>query len=220
MPHFAPKRLSLSCKLFGALAVGVLLTACAQTPGADYYDTSRENTEDDAQRHARARDHSTTPGQLQFGFGQTGEREQARAAEAEDTSGATLRARPVAEAKTFLGTLPCMTASSECSAARLTLTMAPDGQWRSRTVFLDQPAAEHHIVQAGCWEVVGREPWRIILQTNNEASFANLTFMNDNLLRVNRINDITPRLEYRLTRQADVDAINEWTGGAANCSQP
>jgi hypothetical protein len=48
-----------------------------------------------------------------------------------------------------------------------------------------------------------------VLQLKNRNTKANLTFVTDNLLRINSIDSITPNLDYRLTRQADVDAISE-----------
>src|SRR3546814_6618814 len=51
-----------------------------------------------------------------------------------------------------------------------------------------------------------------MLKLNEQASMATLTFVNDNVLRINTVNDVTPTLEYRLTRQADIDAIDELAG--------
>jgi hypothetical protein len=59
--------------------------------------------------------------------------------------------------------------------------------------------------------VIGTQPLRIVLKLNEQASMASMTFVNDNVLRINMINDVTPTLEYRLTRQADIDAIDEIT---------
>src|SRR3546814_12052284 len=71
---------------------------------------------------------------------------------------------------------------------------------------------QSNIVQQGCWDVIGTTPLRIMLKLNEQASMATLTFGNDNVLRINTVNDVTPTLEYRLTRQADIDAIDELAG--------
>src|SRR5690606_1048712 len=93
-----------------------------------------------------------------------------------------IKARPLAEPKTFLGTVPCLSGDSGCSAQRVTLTLAPSGEWRARTVLLDNPDAQP-LVQQGCWDVIGTQPLRIMLQQKSQASMANLTFVNDNVLR-------------------------------------
>ncbi|HEY9279103.1 MAG TPA: hypothetical protein VIP51_03430, partial [Eoetvoesiella sp.] len=127
--------------------------------------------------------------------------------------------RPLTEAKTFLGTIPCLTGEYACSATRVTMTLAPTGEWRARTVALDTTAsgARPALTEQGCWEVVGTAPWRILLQTKAKVNKASLTFVNDNVLRINTINDVKPTLDYRLTRQPDVDAINELTGPPLQC---
>ncbi len=71
------------------------------------------------------------------------------------------------------------------------------------------------IVQQGCWSVIGAQPLRILLQLKNDVTKANLTFVNDNMLRINMINDTKPTLDYHLTRQQDIDPIDELAAPAA-----
>lgn len=197
------------CKALGAAVLAVVLSGCAQQKASGYYDTPHDNTMSDAQLQAQGRDGARAPSQIQLGFGN--ERENAKKQDPEQQAAASnaVAARPLTEAKTFLGTVPCLANASGCSASRLTLTLAPEGQWRARTVLLDQPEAQNNIVQQGCWSVVGTQPLRIVLQTDSDAAKANLAFVNDNVLRINMINDIKPMLDYHLTRQQDIDPINE-----------
>ncbi|MGB6104268.1 MAG: hypothetical protein WBF88_10540 [Pusillimonas sp.] len=196
----------------GAALLALALAGCAQQQPAGYYDVPQDNTAADARNKAQGRSGARAPSQIQLGFGQD---QPLKAVAAEPApSGPAIKARPLAEARTFLGTVPCLSGESNCSATRITLTMAPSGEWRSRTVFLDNPDAQHNITQQGCWDVIGTQPLRIMLMQKNETSVANLTFINDNVLRINMINDIRPTLEHRLTRQADVDAIDEITSKA------
>ncbi len=162
----------------------------------------------DAQMYAQGRTGTRAPSQIQLGFGdQDGKKHKPTAEPTAESS--AVKARPLAEAKTFLGTLPCLANTPACSATRITLTMAPAGQWRSRTVMLDNPDAKNNIIQQGCWNVIGTKPLRVLLQMKNEATKASLSFVNDNVLLVNMINDVRPTLDYHLTRQQDIDPIDE-----------
>ncbi|MGB3289556.1 MAG: hypothetical protein WBA83_09795 [Burkholderiaceae bacterium] len=196
-------------KPLGALALALLLAGCAQQRTPDYYATAHDSTASDAQMQAQGRSSARAPSQIQLGFG--GDQKANKPASAQEAAGeqAVVKARPLAEAKTFLGTIPCAAGAAVCSAQRLTLTLAPSGAWRSRAVMLDKPDAKNNIVQHGCWDVIGTRPLRIVLKLNEQASLASMTFLNDNVLRIDMINNATPTLEYRLTRQADIDAINE-----------
>lgn len=193
-------------KALGAAALALFLAGCAQQQPAGYYDVQRDTTSADARQQAQGRNSAQAPSQIQLGFGDNqparpiGQQPQ----EAEPV----IKARPLAEPRTFLGTVPCLNNDSSCSATRITLTLAPSGEWRSRTVFLDAPG-QNNIAQQGCWDVIGAQPLRIMLRLGNQAGMANLTFVNDNVLRINMINDIRPMLDHHLTRQADIDAIDE-----------
>ncbi|MBF6616746.1 copper resistance protein NlpE N-terminal domain-containing protein [Pollutimonas thiosulfatoxidans] len=209
MPRPASSILLSYCKPLGAVALALVMAGCATQRPDNYYDAPHDSTEADARKQAQGRQGASAPAQIQLGFGGT------QAAKANDDSAAAqasenvIKARPLAEPKTFLGTIPCLAATAACSATRLTLTLAPGGEWRSRTVLLDTPDTASNIVQQGCWNVVGTEPLRIVLSMANDASKANLTFINDNVLRINMIDNIRPTLNYSLTRQADVDGIDE-----------
>src|SRR5690606_37373875 len=152
---------------------------CAQQNAPDYYAVPHDSTTADAQEQAQGRSGARAPSQIQLGFG---DRQPPKAAGAQEAPAeqAVIKARPLAEAKTFLGTVPCLSGEAGCSATRLTLTLAPSGGWRSRSVLLTGQEQRDDIVQQGCWDVIGTQPLRIMLATKNQASMANLTFVNDN----------------------------------------
>lgn len=210
----------------GCLAMA-LLAACASDYDTSRYHTSRENTQADAHRQAQGKRGALAPSQLQFGFGES-ERKRADQAEPAADSQAQGEALPTEESgavppkplrqpQTFLGTMPCLTADRDCPASRVTLTFAPEGEWRARSVMLGH-SSQQPLVQQGCWEVVHREPLRVILRTVNDNSRAAFDFINDGLLRLHRFNDVSPRLDYHLTRQPDLDPIDELANEPAlNC---
>ncbi|MCC2597608.1 copper resistance protein NlpE [Pusillimonas sp. MFBS29] len=190
----------------GATLLVLALAGCAQQQTPGYYDVQRDTTSADARQQAQGRNSAQAPSQIQLGFG---DNQPARPIGQEvQEAEPVIKARPLAEARTFLGTVPCLSNDGNCSATRITLTLAPSGEWRSRTVFLDAPG-QNNITQQGCWDVIGTRPLRIMLTTGKQAGMANLTFVNDNVLRINMINDMRPTLEHHLTRQADVDGIDE-----------
>lgn len=209
-----------------------IIAGCAKQQAPGYYETGPESTLSDAQHQAQGRTIQRAPSQLQLGFGDTQEQKPADSTAPATTAAATASGttetaaptrsaatiRPLREAKTFLGTTPCLLDDSQnCQATRITLTMAPGGEWRARTARLEgaNPATT---VEQGCWVVVGTNPWRIILETENKATKARLTFLTDNVLRIDSINDVRPTLDYRLTRQAEVDGIEELANRPAlNC---
>lgn len=197
------------------------LAGCAHQQQPGYYESAKESTLTDAQSQAQGRQNSRAPSQLQLGFGnneteqnaeqaaeQTGENQAQDAAASESAEQADV-IRPLREPKTFLGTLPCNMTRQSCSASRFTLTLAPSGEWRVRAQPLDGPAAGQPLLEQGCWKVIGSEPWRIRLQTGDEATLSALTFEHNNLLRVNSMNTVQASLPFHLTRQADIDGIDE-----------
>ncbi|NYT64564.1 copper resistance protein NlpE N-terminal domain-containing protein [Alcaligenaceae bacterium] len=200
-----------SAKLLGAAMLAVLVSGCAQQQQAGYYAQPQDTTETDARNHAQGGHGTRAPSQIQLGFGNTASAQTNTPAEAANAN-AIIQVRPLKEAKTFLGTVPCIAQDASCMASRISLTLAPDQQWRARTVLLGASGSERTIAQQGCWRVVGTQPLRIVLQMAGDATKANLSFINDNVLRVNLINDTAPTLDYHLTRQADIDPIDDAPG--------
>ena len=196
-------------KILGMLALLALVAGCAQPQQSSvHYDSSRENTHLDAETHALGRS-PRVESQLQLGFGNTGS-EQARAAQEAPAEGTAAQLpRPLAEARSFLGTVPCPP-GMDCEASRFVVTLAPSGEWRARTTLLVGNQPSHTLVEQGCWQVIGNDPLRIaLMHANQDTAKADLTFLNNNMLRVHTLNGVQPMLEHRLTRQADLDPIDE-----------
>ena len=222
MPSYSPLASALApAKTLSVLALLLGLTACAQPQqSAERYDTSRENTLRDAESHAIG----TAPrasSQIQLGFGDTGPVETAeQPAGGADTPSPAATLRPLAEARSFLGTVPCPS-GMVCEAARLTVTLAPSGEWRSRTTLLVGNQARQTLVDQGCWNVIGNDPLRIalVVRGQQDITLADLSFVNNNTLRVHALNGVQPVLAHRLTRQADLDPIDELKDRSAlSCS--
>ncbi|QIM48699.1 hypothetical protein G9Q38_05685 [Pusillimonas sp. DMV24BSW_D] len=192
----------------------ITLAGCAQQQQPGYYEPPKESTLSDARSQAQGRQDTRAPSQLQLGFGkdqteqspaETQDQEATESGSADQTN----VIRPLREPKTFLGTLPCNMTLQSCSASRFTLTLAPSGEWRARAQPLDGPATNEPFLEQGCWKVIGTEPWRIRLQTRDDTTLSALTFEHNNLLRVNSMNNVEATLPFHLTRQADIDGINE-----------
>jgi predicted small lipoprotein YifL len=195
---------------FAALAL-FILAGCAQQGPGPTPDSYRDSTQSDARHQAQGRSTAQAAPQLVMGFGETGAPRPPQTPEAAAIEASSpTRARALTEPRTFLGTVPCLTGNGACPPSRITLTLAPAGQWRARTVSVNNtnPAAAPN-VQQGCWNIVGTQPLRITLQTSNESSLATLAFVNDNVLRIALFQGVTPTLDYSLTRQADIDPIDE-----------
>jgi len=217
----APVFLSASrfSKPLASVAVLLLMAACAQPQeSAMRYDTARENTRLDAENQALGRS-PRVESQLQFGFGDTGEPERQPTAETPaGTAGPVAGAdqvptrdvpRPLVQARSFLGTVPCPSGMT-CEVSRFMITLAPSGEWRARTTMLVNNQPAHTTVEQGCWDVIGDTPLRIALvHADRNTAKADMSFQNDNTLKVNSLNGVQPMLEHRLTRQADLDPIDE-----------
>lgn len=189
------------------VALVILLGACAQQREPGYYDVPRESTQSDALQRAQGNAAPSAPSQIQLGFGDD-KQKPAPAAPAAPTGLAHAVPHPLAEPHTFLGTVPCLSEQA-CPATRITLTLAPDGQWRARSTMLN--AAQTTLAQLGCWVAVGDQPLRIALRTTDKQTKALLEFVGDNVLRIDTLDGRRANLDYRLTRQPDTDPISELT---------
>lgn len=220
-----PGAVGRPCFRSSVLAIMTLfaLAGCARQQQAGYYEPAKESTLSDARAQAQGRQNSRAPSQLQLGFGnnQTGQQqsnEQDRDTTEPESAEQADVIRPLREPKTFLGTLPCNMTRQSCSASRLTLTMAPSGEWRARAQPLDGPATNQPLLEQGCWKVIGTDPWRIRLQTREDTTLGAVNFEHNNLLRVNSMNNVEASLPFHLTRQADIDGIAELNDQPAmNC---
>lgn len=177
-----------------------LMAGCASQSNVS--EPPRSSTLSDAQDHARGgRDRAKSASQINFGFGNT---------QTTDKQAATDPShflREIAVTRTFLGTTSCPTSSTSCMPLRLNITLSPQGIWRMRAIAVNTDLAP--VSTQGCWYQTGTEPTRIILQNQNNVVIADLSFMNDQQLRINTFNAVRPTLETHLSRQPDVDSIAE-----------
>uniref|UniRef100_UPI00334100FB copper resistance protein NlpE N-terminal domain-containing protein n=1 Tax=Castellaniella defragrans TaxID=75697 RepID=UPI00334100FB len=207
-PAHATRRaypLALACALM------VMLTACAQQRESGYYQPAPAGTASDAMHRAQGNTSVIAPSQIQLGFGQDAQRKPAEDQAPADTAATTPAPAPLAATHTYLGTVPCAD-GLQCPASRMTLTLAPDGQWRARSVTVD--ASSTTTTQMGCWYVTNDDPLRIMLQTG-EHTTAQLEFTSNSALRILMVGGHRPLLDYTLTRQADIDPIDELSGHPA-----
>jgi hypothetical protein len=114
------------------------------------------------------------------------------------------------QAETFVGTIPCPSPSAQCAAQRITLTLGPNGRWRSRATYLaseGQPDAPQ--AQQGCWNVAGDHPARVLLLDTRNNPQAELLASSHNVLSIRTFQGRRLTLTYTLTRQPDLDPIDE-----------
>lgn len=122
----------------------------------------------------------------------------------------TLQASLFPEPLTFAGTLPCFHPEMKCSAQRITITLAPNGRWRARAAYLEQSAQSGSaLTDQGCWRVVPQAVPRIILLNPAGNVRAELAQTAANVLRLISINGDSVNLTYTLSRQPDLDPIDE-----------
>ncbi len=197
------------------------MAACANDPGnQSSYQPKKESTLTDAQRSAQGKRGSVAPSQLQFGFGDhQQETQEATHEETPPPSPSDLRsmAVPLKEPRTFLGTVPCTTTTQNCDASRLALTFAPSGEWRARITPISKNQEQAPQTDQGCWHVTGTNPLRIALQGYKSGTSARLAFNNANIIHLLELNEVAPNIDYRLTRQADIDPINELNTDTIEC---
>lgn len=116
----------------------------------------------------------------------------------------------VPQPQTYMGTLPCFSPAMQCTAQRVTLTLAPNGRWRGRTAYLESdPKKGPAVTEQGCWDATDERPPRVILMDGKGNARAEFVVAANNVLRVRSIAGQTPNLNYNLTRQPDLDPIDE-----------
>ena len=121
-----------------------------------------------------------------------------------------LQASIFPEPLTFAGTLPCFHPEMKCSAQRITLTLAPNGRWRARAAYLEQAnQSGTALADQGCWRVIPQAVPRIVLLNLSGNVRAELALTATNVLRLVSMNGESPNLVYTLTRQPDLDPIDE-----------
>jgi hypothetical protein len=124
---------------------------------------------------------------------------------------ATVQSQVIPEAQTFTGTLPCFHSEMRCTAQRITLTLAPNGRWRARAAYLERSGTDSGAqLEQGCWRAVLMAQPRVVILTPQGNVRADLTLINaGNALQLGSINGQVPNLTYTLSRQPDLDSIDE-----------
>lgn len=168
----------------------------ASSPEASSLSDAKQQARGQRDRHVNR----AGSGQIAIGFG-------------DHKSTAVTQAYPLPELQeqhTFLGTIPCALSASQCTALQFTLSLSPNGQWRMRLVESNPKSAEaKQVTSQGCWHQIGSEPSRILLETQRDTHLADLSFSSERRLKVNVFNYVAPTLETYLTRQPEVDPIDE-----------
>ncbi|MCD0498686.1 copper resistance protein NlpE [Achromobacter sp. MY14] len=231
---------SRKLSVMGLLLAGTALGAagCAQQKTEGYYDPPVESTVTDAQYQGSGAGYRSViraPSQVQIALKPDARKPQNQAPQASadgpttedgqpvpegatDTGGASAPAPApnaasqslVPQPQTYMGTLPCFSPAMQCTAQRVTLTLAPNGRWRGRTAYLDDdPKKGPAVTEQGCWDATDERPPRVILMDANGNVRVEFLVAANNVLRVRSIGGKTPNLNYNLTRQPDLDPIDE-----------
>jgi len=209
------------------------MAGCAQQRSAGYYDLPRESSVTDAEAQAQGAGYLPIvqpPAQLQIGLNSPSPVKprpaSAAQASADGQTTAAANTETVAEvtaattsaaahslvpqAQTYSGTLPCVTTSNQCVAQKLILTLAPNGRWRSRSASIDSAGnSGTPSTTQGCWDASSERPTRVWLNDAAGNQIADFIVSANNVLRVKSALGVTPNLNYNLTRQPDLDPINE-----------
>jgi len=215
-------------RAFGLVAGLVFLFmvgGCAkQKSDPNYYDPPQSGSETDASNQARStynRGVISAPSQIQLDLKREGSTGAAPAETPDADAVSTGRAAVVAQPQTYLGTLPCFHQALECTAQRITLTLAPNGRWRARVGYLHAAGQSGaNVVDQGCWRAVLERRPRILLLEGRGNVRAELVMTQNNVLRVRTVNGDAPSLVYNLTRQPDLDPIDELSGASAPVCDP
>ena len=212
--------------LLAFLAVG--LTGCAQMQQAGYYNPPPASTTTDAIAQGDGIYNNQTlraPSQIQIGLQQPGTANVVAAAAADTTSSAaaapteSLQATLIPEPQSFAGTLPCFHPEMKCSAQRVTITLAPNGRWRARAAYLEQNSKNSTVqTDQGCWRASAQAVPRVVLLNSQGNVRAELAMTSGDVLRLVSMNGSAANLTYNLSRQPDLDSIDELKGKPApNC---
>ena len=201
---------SRAAGLAACLSVVLLASGCAkQQSDPSYYDPPPGSTTSDASSQARNthnRNVISAPSQIQLDL----EPKEPNAAVSVGAGAQSGHASVIPQPQTYLGTLPCFNPQLQCTAQRITLTLAPNGRWRARSGYLQASTQTgKNLADQGCWRAVPERPTRIILSERNGNVRAELIMGQGNVLRVRSVNGEAPNLAYKLTRQPDLDPIDE-----------
>jgi hypothetical protein len=131
----------------------------------------------------------------------------------------SLQATLIPDPQSFSGTLPCFHPEMKCSAQRVTVTLAPNGRWRARAAYLEQNSKNGTVqTDQGCWRASAQAIPRVVLLNSQGNVRAELAMTSGDVLRLISMNGTTANLTYNLSRQPDLDPIDELKSKSApNC---
>ena len=204
------------------IALGVL-AGCEQTRAPGYYEPARASTTKDAMRQAQGGPSgpSMQPAkQVQIKRGKQSTRGMAGLSEGEQVELTTQReiAALIPKPQTYHGTLPCFHEGMQCTSQNITLTLAPNGEWRLRAEYTNsqsaQSASGQPFTAQGCWRLIPMTPPNLVILGAAGNVRAEMLFMGRNTLQVKTIDGESPNLTYTLTRQPDLDPIPEMDAAA------
>ncbi len=193
--RFAPALLSASLL--------VMLAGCSSPSQQASVDTAA--TEREARPIPAYKPAYNGGGQIQIPFG-TSEPTQAEL-RAERQRQSTTRGL-IPEGRTYLGSIPCETAT--CTVQRVTLTLLPDGRWRR----IAQPLVPAGTARtdAGCWRSEpGTRPLIHLLPASGSSSGANVasfSMQSPAVLNVQALGAKTLTRRYTLNIQADTESTS------------
>ena len=215
-------------------ATALTLMGCAETREAGYYNPAPASTTRDAVQVAEggaSRHTVQAPSQVQIKFDRAQTQTSSTVVTSPLTDGLTTQGQEaldqsveqdlatpqntlIPQAETFFGTLPCFHRDMRCTAQQVTLTLAPNGQWRARVAYLqdDQQTSGQTEATQGCWRGLAMKPPSITLLDANKNVRAQLRMTSAEVLRLQSIDGQMPNLTYTLNRQPDLDPINELDG--------
>lgn len=216
------------------LTAAALSAGCAQQQASGYYEPPGESTTTDAQAQGSGsayRPIVRAPSQVQIALKNDTPAKQRTSESAEDTASASvdnsasntpaqaaITQNLIPQAQTYMGTLPCFTPELQCDAQRVTLTLAPNGRWRGRSTAPDNTQTSKAHVEQGCWDATDERPSRVRLMDIKGNLRAEFVVTQNNVLRLRSIAGQVPNLNYNLTRQPDLDPIDELAKQAVpNC---
>ena len=237
--RFAPHALKFRSHLTILLMVG--LAGCAQMQQAGYYDPAPASTTTDAIAQGDGIYNNQTlraPSQIQLVLQQpntvdrpapaaapspvatggqaTAANNTTATAESTVTPTETLQSTLIPEPQSFAGTVPCFHPDMKCSAQRITITLAPNGRWRARAAYLEQSSQKSAVqTDQGCWRASAQAVPRLVLLNNQGNVRAEFAMTSGNALRLISMNGDSTNLTYNLSRQPDLDAIDELKGKPA-----
>ena len=125
------------------------------------------------------------------------------------------RAQPRAATADLHGYAALLLARHAVHGAARDADAGANGRWRGARRLESDAKQGAPVVEQGCWDATDERPSRVILLDGKGNVRAEFAAAANNVLRVRSIAGQTPNLNYNLTRQPDLDPIDELAKAAA-----